>query len=359
MAKREYYSCRRALETGAQWLFLIGGRNIGKSYDVKKTVVEDCFKRGVQFVYLRRWNKDIKQNGVESYFFDCPVKDITKGKFDGIMAYQGYLYFYIMDSETNKPIRSIVVGRYCALNESARYKSQVFENTEYIIYEEMIPDDNMYLDNETTRLQNFVSTVLRSKSGRIFLIGNTLSRVCPYVKDYSLSNFLRMKQGDIDIYNYHTPEGDVKLCVEYCAIVKQENKMFFGQASKQIVSGEWEVEQANKLPYKIDEYEKVYEMLIEFQDFKFMLWLLVSKKTGGRICYVYPYTNDIDSFRGFRVLTDRFSDNPFISARLDLSKRPEQYIAECFALNKICFSDNLTGSDFRAVNEHFKIATMF
>ena len=56
-----------------------------------------------------------------------------------------------------------------------------------------------------------------------------------------------------------------------------------------------------------------------------------------------------------RILTDVFSDNPFISSRLDITRTAERYIVECFRLNKVCYSDNLTGADFKHVIDVFKI----
>lgn len=358
--KREYWNCERLKNTGARWLIAVGGRNLGKSYSVKYDIVKNCYENHRNMIYIRRWGKDVKQQSVEDYFGDCPVKKITKGEYDGITAYHGYLYFYTLDEETQKPIKGREMGRYLALNESARYKSQVFQDVDDILFEEFIPDDNMYLDgNECTRLQNLVSTILRSNTGRVWLIGNTLSRVSPYVKEFALDGFLKMKQGQIDLYHYKVDGGEVLLAVEYCAKQTYENTMFFGRASKQIANGEWEVEEVPHLEKELDKYECLYDLMIEFQSFKFILKLLVDPDNGGRLCYIYPYTKDVDHFSGFRILTDRFSTDPFISARLDMNKRPEKYISDCFRLNKLCYSDNLTGADFKAVNEHFKISQLF
>lgn len=360
MGKREYYRLDRILEHNAQYNFLIGMRANGKSYSVKEYVITRAFNDGEAFIYLRRYGTDVKQASVESYFGDMPIKKLTRGTWDGITAYHSQLYFYRLDDDTDKMIKSPKpIGRYFALSNDSRIKSQTFEDVTTLVYEEVIPIDNMYLPDEPTRLQQTVSSIFRDREGKVFMIGNTLSRVSPYVKEFCLDNFLRMKVGDIDVYNFHVQDSVIKIAVEYCAVTKYENKMFFGQASKQILSGEWEVQDVNKLPKPLEEYEKVYEMMIEYQNFKFILNLLVDSDNGGKICFIYPYTSSGDSYKGFRILTDRFSTNPFISARLDLNRTPERYIRDCFALNKLCYSDNLTGSDFKAVNEHFHICTMF
>lgn len=351
MAKKEYYNIENLLKTKAQYMMLLGKRSNGKSYQVKKTMLEDAFNDKGNFVYLRRWINDIKAKAVESYFGDMPISKITKGKYTGIKAWDGYIYFTYKD-EKDLEVKDKIIGRYCALNEYERYKSQTFVNYKYIAYEEFITDAT-YLDDEPRLLQQFVSTVARLEEITVFLIGNTLSRVCPYFSEWSLDGVLKQKLGTIDVYHFHTEDSTIDVAVEYCANTNNENKMFFGQASKQIITGEWDTYEMPKLPRKQYEYEKVYEMKIEYQKFNFILELLVEPKDGGIICFVYPFTG---TRKINRILSTDFSDLPNKSARLDVTKRAEYLIAECFRLNKICYSDNLTGSDFKHVLDEFRFA---
>ena len=84
--------------------------------------------------------------------------------------------------------------------------------------------------------------------------------------------------------------------------------------------------------------------------------LLIEPIDGGVITFVYPFTG---TRKILRKITDQFSDNPMITAKLDLSKRPEYLINDCFRLGKVCYSDNLTGSDFKHVNDVFNIGKLF
>lgn len=119
--------------------------------------------------------------------------------------------------------------------------------------------------------------------------------------------------------------------------------MFFGTASKQIISGEWDVHELPRLPRKQWEYEKVYEIEVVYQAFKFVVELLIEPKNGGKLLFVYPKTSDR---KIYRIIQDEFSDLPNVTCMLDRNKKPEIMIMECLKLNKICYSDNLTGSDF-------------
>ena len=352
----KFYDISNMLKTNAQYMMLLGQRANGKSYQVKETVLKEAYL-GTPFVYLRRWQADIKQLFVESYFSDMPIKRITHGEWDSVKAWNGGIYF-AKRNDKGDLIKSDIIGRYCALNEYERYKSNVF-NAKNIIYEEFITDKT-YLLEEPRLLQHFVSTVARLDEVRVFLVGNTLSRVCPYFSEWCLDGVLSQKQGTIEVYHHHLTSEDgtesvIDIAVEYCATMNIKNKMFFGQSAKQIVSGEWDTIDMPHLPKPREWYEKVYEVLVEYQKFRFVIELLVDPYEGGKICFVYPHTKDR---KVMRKITNQFSDNPMISAKLDVKRRPEAFINECFRLGKVCYSDNLTGSDFKHVNDNFRIGSL-
>ena len=347
---RTYYDISEMLKTNAEYMMLLGQRSNGKSYQVKKTVLEDFYFNETKFIYLRRWKADIKQKEVSTYFDDIPIAKYTNREYNSVRAMNGFIY--LCKIEDGLIVEKREMGRYCALNEYERYKSQVFMNYKNIVYEEFITD-SIYLNDEPKLLQQFVSTVARLDKIRVFLIGNTLTRVCPYFHEWCLENVLKQKQGTIEIYKYHMEDNvEVKIAVEYCANTNNKNTMFFGQAAKQIVTGEWDVKEVPKLPRQLYEYEKIYEVMVVYQAFKFVLELLIEPKEGGVIIFVYPYTSNR---KIQRVITDEFSDKPYISSKLDIDKKPELLMLKALRIDKVCYSDNLTGSDFSKVIEKLKM----
>ena len=347
---RTYYDISEMLKTKAEYMMLLGQRSNGKSYQVKKTVLEDFYFNETKFIYLRRWKADIKQKEVSTYFDDIPIAKYTNREYNSVRAMNGFIY--LCKIEDGLIVEKREMGRYCALNEYERYKSQVFMNYKNIVYEEFITD-SIYLNDEPKLLQQFVSTVARLDKIRVFLIGNTLTRVCPYFHEWCLENVLKQKQGTIEIYKYHMEDNvEVKIAVEYCANTNNKNTMFFGQAAKQIVTGEWDVKEVPKLPRQLYEYEKIYEVMVVYQAFKFVLELLIEPKEGGVIIFVYPYTSNR---KIQRIITDEFSDKPYISSKLDIDKKPELLMLKALRMDKVCYSDNLTGSDFSKVIEKLKM----
>lgn len=348
-----FYSIKNLLSTKAQYMMLLGQRANGKSYQCKLTVLTDAYKNGNKFVYLRRWREDIKGKYVEEYFEDMDISKITKGEFTEVIAHNGFLYFGNVD-EDGKLVKGAEIGRYCALNEAERYKSQTFVGYKWIVFEEFITD-KIYITDEPRQLQQFVSTVARLKAVTVLLVGNTLSRVCPYFFEFSLEPVLKMKPGTIEVFHHHVGENIIDVAVEYCANADNKNLMFFGQASKQIITGEWDTKDMPKLPKKQSDYELLYELLVRYQKFTFCLQLLAEKSEGGLVVFVYPFNGvrNID-----RVITDEHSDSIWVSAQLDTSRRPEALINKCFKTGKVFYSDNLTGSDFINVNNVFHLGSV-
>lgn len=344
MVKR-YYELQHLLDCKCFWMLLYGMRSNGKSYAVKKKIIEDALQ-GITFVYLRRWGDDIKGPGVEAYFDDMPFNELTDGQYVGIKAYQGYLYFYTI-GEDDKPVRvGGAIGRYCALNLYERYKSQVFKNCGNIIFEEFLTD-KVYLNNEPKLLMQFVSTVARDRDINVFMIGNTISRVCPYFDEWGLAKGIHnQKPGTINIYHLKGENGVVDIAVENCEAVTTSSKMFFGHASKQIIRGEWDVDDVPKLLKPYEFYSLLYEMTVIAGEFKYIMQLMSDDENGGLFVYVYPNTKERKTMR---TISPDFNTSPWITNGLRHDIKAECCIADCIRNGKLCYSDNLTGTDFRKV----------
>ena len=341
--KKEYYKIDNLLKAGAQYNMLLGERSNGKSYQVKFTALKDALN-GERFVYIRRWDSDIKAHTVENYFTDQHLyeePELVKADYSGVIAWRNEVFF--SDEEGKKD--GEVIGYYCALNIAERYKSNVFTDVKNIIFEEFITD-GAYLYDEPIKLMHLISTIARDKDVRVFLVGNTLSRVCPYFQHFCLEGVLKQKIGTIEIYHHHEEDRVVDIAVEYCANAGTTSNMFFGRASKQIVSGEWDTYDLPKLPRTQIEYEMLYEVLVTYQSFKFCLQLMVEPKKGGLILFIYPATK---KRKIYRQIQEEFSDLPNVTNQLNRYIKPEALMIECFKLNKVCYSDNLTGSDFKHV----------
>lgn len=345
MRKREYYNRKALFDTGADFLMLFGQNCSGKSYQGK----EECIKRalkGKRFFFLRRWEPDLNQNIATSYFSDMPVEKMTNHEWDRIIARAGMFYFERTDEETGKIEKSDCIGYYGVLTFWQRYKSNVYPNCNFILFEEFITD-GVYLDDEPTKLLRLITTVFRDRKGQVMMIGNTISKTVPYFYEWT-PNVSKQKQGTIEIYHMEDADNEgkqINIACEYGGHIKGTGSMFFGDSAKTIVSGQWDVKNYPKLPKELPFFEMVYEVALEYQTFKFVMQLLIDPEEGTKLLYVYPRTS---GRKIERVITDKFTNDLMVTRYLK-DNTPELYMRDCLQNNRAVYSDNMTGTDFNNV----------
>ena len=350
--EREHWNRKALFATMADYLMAFGQNCSGKSYQAKEEALVEHALKGKRFFYLRRMVDEINQDKATLYFSDTPVREYTKGEWDGVEALRGLFYFYRI-GEKGKKERSSYIGAYDALYNWQKIKSVAWVDFDFIIFEEFIAA-HYYLEDECTVLMKTASAIFRDHKGKVLMLGNSISRNVPYFKNWT-PNVFKQKPGTIEKYHYHDEVGEgieIDVAVEYTGHIKGTGKMFFGRASKTIMAGEWDVEEEPKLPKDQAYYENAYELILENANFSFFLQLLIDPYDGARLLYVYPRTNERRKIP--RVITDQFSPDPEKTSRFK-DNRPEQYMRECIALNKVCFSDNLTAADFRSVAAQMKL----
>lgn len=347
MAKK-FYSLKNMKATGAQYRMLLGEKSNGKSYAVKSEVIEDAYKNGRKFVYMRRYREDLKTVDINAYFADAPVKDITKHNYERVIVDKGILFLANYNEDEDKFEKGPDIGRCVYLSGYEHFASQAFVDTYNIVYEEFITQ-RTYLPNEPAQLQKMVSTILRDRQGAVYLVGNTINRVCPYFTEWQLSHTIRQKEGTIEIYKFHRSDADgndiiTEVAVERCESSNSSTNMFFGKTAEFIVKGGWEVYDKPKLPDD-KEFTMLYEVLLEQQGFAFVLQLMVGDD-GGQFIYVYPFSY---KRKIRRIITEKFSTDPLITSKFNPKINAEVLMQNLIKMGKVCFSDNLTGSDFEQV----------
>ena len=344
MAK--FYSLKEINKIDAQYNIILGMRSNGKSYAVKEQLVNESLKKGaVCGVLIRRLDADIKSSIIANYFDDIPVEKLSKKKYDCFTFYRDYFYFGNRN-EDGTITKGEKFCRVLALSNDERYKSStVLPDVTTIIYEEFTTN-KLYLNNETERFLNLVSTICRNKSVKVYMIANKISRVCPYFSDWGLKGIPSMdtEKGQIDTYELRTLDGDiVKIAVEMCA--PSENKksgMFFGLSAKNIDGTDWQVKERPKLKGTVKDYEVIKELSLQHMDFTFNIMLLCHKKEEFMCVYVYPAHVKVHD----RLLTDQYSTNPQHTPTLHAKNKAECLISRLINDNKLVFPNNLIGEDF-------------
>lgn len=187
MTNSKYWDINRTLTHNALFYVIVGNRSAGKSYGCIKKAVENFIKKKEQFVYTRRYEKDLKDS-LPSIF-----KDVIKNrefpdyefKVDGLK-----LYCRLKVDEDAKVAWTDddICGYGVILSTADNKKSISYPNVTMIIYDEFMLDSESsmqrYLKNEPRTLMNLYETVARPGTEHprctLFMLSNSISINNPY-----------------------------------------------------------------------------------------------------------------------------------------------------------------------------------
>lgn len=212
-----------------------------------------------------------------------------------------------------------------------------------------------YLSNEPNKLMNFYATVDRKRlTTRLWLVGNTISRVCPYINEWGLSKILTsQKQGTIvvkeipDVVDGNPP---IKIAMEYCKSTGNTSGTI-GTNANMINTGAWETKPQPHLPKSYTKYQSLYRFGFQYQNFRFLCELLKDKEEKGQtIWFIYPYSKEFSD----KIIV--FSDLIKVSKywqrdiyNVSIKNEKLKNLFQTFKENKIFYSDDMCGTDFKQV----------
>lgn len=347
-----YYTIDRIMQYKTTFNILLGQRSNGKSYSVKKECVKEAFLGLGDLIYLRRWKLELKQDDVTDYFRDCPVEEITGGEYNHIESYRGRIYLANLN-DAGEVTRGRCIGRTADLAGAAHLKS-VIQRGQYknIIFEEFCTDAG-YIGGgkEPNKLMQFVATVFGVQyTGRVWLIGNTVSRYNPYFYCWSLKTVQKMRPGDIDIYRYKDDDGEVSIAVEFCSSLNVSNNMFLGDAKANITTGVWETTSQPQVPDDFGKFKVIYKMAIEYQDFRFVLKVIRNKAKEMLLLCV----NDPEE-KAVRTVSDKIGGDVMTTTKMIALTKGDKLVLNLIRRGKMVYANNLVGTDFQSILKNVTI----
>lgn len=336
-------------EYNPQYTLIYGQRSNGKSWSIKEEAVKRFMDSGDTFMYIRRYEQDLKSGGAKEYWDDfihdpAGLKKWTKGKYVDMDFRSGEIYMI----KPGKKREKVLFGYYAALSTYERLKSRAFPKVTLICFEEFLTK-RIYLEDEYSKLQSIVSTCARNRIINVCLIGNTESRVCPYFEEMGVPEVYKMADGTQQLFHQHNHRGDQVdiLCVHCPEVDNSEvdgKSMFFGRSAKMILSGEWDVNEYPCRPRDMKS-ECVYEMSIDFTTFRFIMQLCIDKDNEQPFVFLIPNKNNrvLD-----RVISQDMDINPMVSNSWNERIKPEMLLKDLWHRSKVYYSDLLTANDFNS-----------
>lgn len=349
----KYYNLKTILSKNCIYNVIFGERSNGKTYAVLKHGIENYSKNGEQTAVVRRWEEDFKGKRGSVMFnalvSNNEVSKITKGEWNGVYYYGSKWYLCRTNEDGTRETDPTPFAYGFSITSMEHDKSTSYPNVTTICFDEFLTRSS-YLPDEFVLFMNVVSTIIRQRTNvKIFMLGNTVNKYCPYFSEMGLTHIKEMKQGDIDIYTY----GDSKLtvAVEYCKPNKQgkESNSYFAFNNPKlsmITGGSWEIDIYPHCPVKYLPKEILFTYFIDFDGELLQCEIILHENI--MFTFVHKKTSELKNPDIDLIYSTKNDPRPNWKRRItkpttDIEKR----IVSFYNKEKVFYQDNETGEIMR------------
>lgn len=353
----EFYNISHLLKEypNALYYMVFGERSNGKTYSALDYALQNYFGEGEQFAYIRRFGEDIRRKNLQTLFDNHiehgKIKKYSSGVYDLVDYSGGVFKPYTYDGETGKAqFSKTPIGYAFDLNGMEHHKSTSYPNVTTIIFDEFLSRTG-YLPNEFVLFMNTLSTIIRHrKNVKIFMIGNTVNKYCPYFQEMGLNHIKDQKPGTVDVYTYSNKE--LMVAVEYCDPMSNRggkgSDVYFAFDNPQlqmITSGAWEIAIYPHLNIRYKPKDVMYNFFIDFDEVLLHCEIVVTDT--DYFLFVHPKTTPIKEDEDIVYTTNPCEKWNY---RVGISNQSDQLsiiISKLISENRVFYSDNETGEALR------------
>lgn len=357
MMKQKFYSYKAIDSKNAQYNMIIGERSNGKTYGALKKIIANAAQNGKQGAIIRRWQDDFTgkrgANMFDALVQNGEIEKITGGMWSGVY-YWGSRWYFCKWDENQKRVNAEQPFCYgFSLSSMEHDKSVSYPNITIIVFDEFLTR-SMYIPDEFVIFQNVLSTIIRHRTDvKIYMLGNTVNKYCPYFKEMGLSHVKDMAQGKIDVYTY----GDtgLRVAVEYCAATKngKGSDVYFAFNNPRLKmitggngTGAWEIDIYPHCPIKYRPADIVFTYFIKFDGS--VLQCEIINRDGNAFTFIHPKTTPLKDAQHDLIYDTEYHAAPNYRRRITKPVLPvEKKIAYFFQTDKVFYSDNETGEIVR------------
>ena len=352
--KQKFYDLKNILSKNADYNIIFGERSNGKTYAALLYGLRNYVEKGEQMAYVRRWREDLRGKRADTLFNNHVnngvISALTKGKYNEVFYLGGrwFLSYYDADTKKRKPSVEPFCYAFC-LSEQEHDKSSSYPKVTTVVFDEFLTR-RYYLPDEFMLFMGVLSTIIRQRNNvKVFMLGNTVNKFCPYFSEMGLTNVRSMQQGTIDEYRFGK-EG-AKVAVEYCStIVKQKasNKYFCfdNQNLQMITAGKWELAIYPHLPVKYRPRDVLFKFYIEFNET--VLQGNVIQTDSDNFVYIHAKTTPIRDADKALIYSLRANGRYNYKRRLlSTASEIEARISKYFATDKVFYQNNEIGEVVR------------
>ena len=360
MAKKsfKFYDVRHLLKEypEAYYYLVMGERSNGKTYSALDYALEKYFKSGEQFAYIRRFGEDIRKKQLSNLFSahieNERISTLSGGEWSSV-DYTGNKFRLARSKEDGTvEYGEEPIGFAFDLNSMEHYKSISFPKVTTVIFDEFLSRQS-YLPNEFMLFTNSLSTIVRlRKNVKIFMLGNTVNKYCPYFGEMGLTHIKEQKQGTVDVYNYS--DSGLQVVVEYCASSSKhggkESDVYFAFDNPQlqmITQGSWEIAIYPHLPVPYKPMDVIADFFVSF-DNELLHGKIIYTGEGAPFVFLHLKTTPIQDEENDIVYGQEPSHLPTHRVGFaHYTDKVSKFILQCLRENRVFYATNEVGEIFR------------
>lgn len=351
--KQKFYSLKKILQKNAQYNIIFGERSNGKSYAVLKYGLERYKMNGEQLAIVRRWSDDFTGKRGATLFdaltANGEIEKISGGEWSGVYYYGSKWYLCRFDEDGKRVTDETPFAYGFSITSMEHDKSTSYPKITTVLFDEFLTRQS-YITDEFVLFMNVISTIIRNRTNvKIFMLGNTVNKYCPYFNEMGLKHIKQMSPGDIDIYTYG--DSGLTVAVEYTAPNKhgKDNDYFFAFDNPKlnmITGGAWEIDIYPHCPIKFKPADIMFTYFILFGGD--VLQCEIINKEDKFFTFIHRKTTPLKDENNDLIYSTEYDPRP--NYRRKITKPItglERKIAEHFYSDKIFYSDNETGEIVR------------
>lgn len=358
LRKPKYYDISHLVKDypDAYYYMAFGERSNGKTYSALNYALERYFKHGEQFAYIRRFGEDVKRKNLQtllaSHVENGRMAELSSGMFSLVNYTGGKFIAYSYDETNGKVVNDKQpMGYAFDLNAMEHHKSTSYPKVTTIIFDEFLSRQG-YLANEFVLFMNTLSTIIRDRMDvKIFMIGNTVNKYCPYFTEMGLTHVKDQKPGTTDVYTY--ANTGLSVVVEYCdPTAKRGGKnsdvyfAFDNPQLKMITSGSWEIAIYPHLTIKYRPMDVMYNFFISFDGTLLHGEVIVT--STEYFIFIHPKTTPIKDDDNDIIYTSNPTEKwNYKVGLMNQSDGLSLVIKKMLSENRVFYSDNETGEVMR------------
>lgn len=356
MARRKqdptYYHLDNILSKNCHYNLIVGERSNGKTYACLKYGIEQYAKHGHQMAILRRFREDFTgKRGAELFAAivqNSEVTNATGGKWTGIYYYASRWYMCRYDDGV-RTVDDTPFAYGFAITQMEHDKGTAYPMVKNIVFDEFITRSS-YLPDEFIMFTNTLSTIIRQRNDvKIFMLGNTVNKYCPYFNEMGLKHIKEMTQGNIDVYK--VGDSGLRIAVEYCGTsqrVKKKSDIYFSFDNpklEMITRGVWEIDVYPHCPCKYKPKDILFTYFIDFDGELLQCEIVQSGEMP--FTFIHRKTTPIKDLDKDLVFSQRWDPRPNWRRKITERFPIVQKIFEYFKNDKVFYQDNEVGEIVR------------